>query len=76
MSVSTLRVFVFVVSVLLIVGAHLLLTRTRLGRAMRATFQDRETAALMGVSIERIHTVTFAFGLPRNDELTSKSTSS
>lgn len=61
-SVSHLRIFVFVVSVLLIVGAHLLLTRTRLGRAMRATFQDRETAALMGVSIERIHTVTFAFG--------------
>ena len=61
-SVSRLRIFVFVVSVLLIVGAHLLLTRTRLGRAMRATFQDRETAALMGVSIERIHTVTFAFG--------------
>ena len=62
LSVSLLRIFVFVVSIVLIVGAHLLLTRTRLGRAMRATFQDRETAALMGVSIERIHTVTFAFG--------------
>ena len=62
LSVSRLRIFVFVVSLLLIVGAHLVLTRTRLGRAMRATFQDRETAALMGVSIERIHTVTFAFG--------------
>jgi branched-chain amino acid transport system permease protein len=62
LSVSLLRIFVFVVSLVLIVGAHLLLTRTRLGRAMRATFQDRETAALMGVSIERIHTVTFAFG--------------
>jgi branched-chain amino acid transport system permease protein len=61
-SVAPLRVFVFVVSGLLILGAHLLLARTRLGRAMRATFQDRETAALMGVSIERIHTVTFAFG--------------
>ena len=61
-SVAPLRVFVFVVSGLLILGAHLLLSRTRLGRAMRATFQDRETAALMGVSIERIHTVTFAFG--------------
>jgi branched-chain amino acid transport system permease protein len=61
-SVSILRIFVFAVSLLLIVGAHLLLARTRLGRAMRATFQDRETAALMGVSIERIHTVTFAFG--------------
>jgi branched-chain amino acid transport system permease protein len=62
LSVSVLRIFVFGVSLVLIVGAHLLLARTRLGRAMRATFQDRETAALMGVSIERIHTVTFAFG--------------
>jgi branched-chain amino acid transport system permease protein len=39
-----------------------LIQRTRLGRAMRATFQDRETAALMGVPIDRVHTVTFAFG--------------
>jgi branched-chain amino acid transport system permease protein len=62
MSVSPLRLFVFVVAGLLILGAHLLLARTRLGRAMRATFQDRETAALMGVSIERIHTATFALG--------------
>ena len=61
-SVAPLRIFVFVISGLLILGAHLLLSRTKLGRAMRATFQDRETAALMGVSIERIHTVTFAFG--------------
>jgi branched-chain amino acid transport system permease protein len=29
---------------------------------MRATFQDRETAALMGVEIGRIHTFTFALG--------------
>jgi branched-chain amino acid transport system permease protein len=61
-SVAPLRIFVFVVSGALILAAHLLLSRTKLGRAMRATFQDRETAALMGVSIERIHTVTFAFG--------------
>jgi branched-chain amino acid transport system permease protein len=61
-SVAPLRVFVFAVSGLLILGAHLLLSRTKLGRAMRATFQDAETAALMGVSIERIHTITFAFG--------------
>ncbi len=61
-SVSPLRLFVFAVSGLLILGAHLLLARTKLGRAMRATFQDRETAELMGVSVERIHTVTFALG--------------
>ena len=61
-SVAPLRVFVFAAAGTLIVGAHLLLSRTRIGRAMRATFQDRETAALMGVRIERIHTITFAFG--------------
>jgi branched-chain amino acid transport system permease protein len=62
LSVSPLRVFVFVVAGLLILGAHLLIARTKLGRAMRATFQDRETAALMGVSVEHIHTITFAMG--------------
>ena len=29
---------------------------------MRATFQDRDTAALMGVNIGAIHTATFALG--------------
>ena len=61
-SVSWIRLFVFCVAILLIVGAHLLIHRTRLGKAMRSTFQDRETAALMGVNINAIQTATFAFG--------------
>lgn len=61
-SVAWVRVFVFAVAVMLIVGSHLLINRTKLGKAMRATFQDRETAALMGVSINAIHTATFALG--------------
>jgi branched-chain amino acid transport system permease protein len=61
-SVSWNRVFVFVVAVLLIAGTYFLVNGTKLGMAMRATFQDRETAALMGVPIERIHTATFALG--------------
>ena len=50
-SVSWNRLFVFVVALALIAGAYALINRTRLGKAMRATFQDRETAALMGVEI-------------------------
>jgi len=61
-SVSWVRVFVFGVAVLLIVGVHLLIHRTRLGKAMRATFQDYDTAALMGVNINHIYTATFALG--------------
>ena len=60
--IAPLRVFVVLTALALIALSWLLIQRTRLGRAMRATFQDRETAALMGVRIGRIHTVTFAFG--------------
>src|SRR5712691_1769013 len=62
LGIAPLRLFVFVTAIALIVGAQLVIHRTKLGRAMRATFQDADTAALMGVSIERIHTITFAFG--------------
>jgi branched-chain amino acid transport system permease protein len=61
-SVSWNRLFVFVVALALIIASYALINRTRLGKAMRATFQDRDTAALMGVEINFIHTATFALG--------------
>jgi branched-chain amino acid transport system permease protein len=61
-SVSWNRLFVFAVALVLIAAAYAIINRTRLGKAMRATFQDRETAALMGVDIGTIHTATFALG--------------
>ncbi len=62
LSVSWLRVFVLVTAVGLIFAAYAVVNRTKLGKAMRATFQDRDTAALMGVRIDRMHTATFALG--------------
>ena len=61
-SVAWNRVFVLVVALALIAVTYLLINHTKLGRAMRATFQDRDTAALMGVRIGNIHTATFALG--------------
>jgi branched-chain amino acid transport system permease protein len=56
------RVFVLAAALVLIAVTYGLINHTKLGRAMRATFQDRETAALMGVRIGNIHTATFALG--------------
>ena len=56
------RLFVFAVAILLIAATYAVIHRTKLGMAMRATFQDRETAALMGVQIHHVHTATFALG--------------
>lgn len=61
-SVSWNRVFVFLAAIAMIVAVNALIQRTRLGKAMRATFQDRDTAALMGVEIGYVHTATFAIG--------------
>src|SRR6476619_6333601 len=52
----------YAVALVLIFITYRLINHTKLGRAMRATFQDRDTAALMGVQINRIHTATFALG--------------
>ena len=44
------------------IGLHYFVTRTRWGKAMRATAQDRETAAAMGINVERTILVTFFVG--------------
>ena len=46
----------------LMVGLHYFVTRTRWGKAMRATAQDRETAQAMGIDVERTILVTFLVG--------------
>lgn len=61
-SILPIRIFVLGVAVFLLVSFYLLINRTRFGMSMRATFQDPDTAALMGVNRGRIYTLTFALG--------------
>ncbi len=61
-SISWLWLFVFAAVMTLVGATYLLINRTRLGKAMRATFQDHNTAALMGVNVGVIYTATFAIG--------------
>jgi len=71
-SVSWLRLFVLAAAALLIVATYLLINRTKLGCAMRATFQDQDTASLMGVNVDLIYTSTFAIGSRRRSPIFSK----
>jgi len=48
--------------VLAIAGVHLLITRTKLGMAIRAVAQDGETARIMGINFEKIVLLTFGLG--------------
>lgn len=48
--------------VLVIVGLQLLLSKTKLGLAIRAVAQDEETAKTMGINFNLIVLITFAIG--------------
>jgi branched-chain amino acid transport system permease protein len=53
---------VIVLAIPLMVGLHLFVQNTRLGKAMRATAQDRHAAALMGININLTIALTFLLG--------------
>jgi branched-chain amino acid transport system permease protein len=59
---TKLRVFAVLVCAVMIVMAWLVIHKTRLGRAMRATFQDPMAAQLVGVRTANVYAATFAMG--------------
>ncbi|PZQ01427.1 MAG: branched-chain amino acid ABC transporter permease [Variovorax paradoxus] len=61
-SVSPIRLFVLCTALVLLVAFYLLIERSRLGLSMRATFQDKDAAKIVGVNVSRIYTLTFALG--------------
>lgn len=60
-TISWLRVITVMAAIALMVVLWLLVARTRIGKAMRATSIDRDAAAMMGIDIDRV--IMFAFVL-------------
>jgi branched-chain amino acid transport system permease protein len=60
--ISLVRILVIVTAVALMGALTLLVGRTRLGRAIRATAVDREAAAMMGVDVDKVIVATFFIG--------------
>jgi branched-chain amino acid transport system permease protein len=60
--VTTKDILVVGATIPLMLGLNYFVTRTRWGKAMRATAQDRETAQAMGIDVERTILLTFFVG--------------
>ncbi len=60
LAISHQALAVIGVAALLIGGVHLLLGRSQLGRMLRATAQDREVAAALGIPVGAMVALTFA----------------
>jgi branched-chain amino acid transport system permease protein len=63
LAVGWFPLLTLVVAVGVLAGLQLLLSRTRLGRAFRATSDDQETARLMGIDNRHVYAVATAIAL-------------
>lgn len=61
-TISSVQIFILGVAVAAMAGLWLFIERTKLGRAIRATAENHETAALLGVDVNRVVLMTFAIG--------------
>ena len=61
-TMTSLQIFIIIVSLLLMTMLHLFIMRTKTGKAMRAVAQDKVMASLLGINIDRIISVTFVIG--------------
>lgn len=56
------QLFIFGITIVLMLILTYIVQRTKIGKAMRAASFDTETAQLMGVNADRIISITFAIG--------------
>jgi branched-chain amino acid transport system permease protein len=62
MSITYDRIVAVFVVIATLIAFGLLIQKTKIGLAMRATSQLNRTAMLMGINVERIYMITFALG--------------
>ncbi len=61
-SVSVMQIVIVAVTIALLIGLNALVFKTKLGKAMRATAQDKVMSALVGINANNIISATFAIG--------------
>lgn len=61
-SVTTVRLVVAVISILMVVGLYLLLTRTSFGKSIYATAINEEASMVCGIDVERVKRDSFLIG--------------
>ena len=61
-AITTVQIAILAICLTLMAGLAILVYRTPLGTAMRATAQNPQVAGLMGIDINRVIAVTFVIG--------------
>jgi branched-chain amino acid transport system permease protein len=59
-NLSWFHLFIFTLTILMMMGLNLIIQKTRWGKAMRAVAQNKTMAALAGINVNRVISYTFA----------------
>lgn len=59
LTLSSVQIFILITAIALLILLWLFIGRTRMGRAIRAVAESHETAALLGVNVNRVVIFTF-----------------
>ncbi len=62
LTVTYLSIFTIVVTLAIMVALTLFVNNSKIGKAMRACSEDKDTARLMGINVDTTISVTFAIG--------------
>ena len=62
-TITLTKLVAFIMALVLAAGLYILLQKTDLGKAIRASAQDKDGAALVGIDIQRIGLITFGLGV-------------
>lgn len=61
-TISNIQIMIISTSIILLMVLDTFVAKTKIGKAMRATSQDRDAASLMGIDINRVIAVAFFVG--------------
>lgn len=61
-SITPHQILILIVSLAIMVGLKFFIDKSKLGKAMRATSEDQQVAALMGIKVDFIISLTFFIG--------------
>lgn len=62
-AIPIVRLISFIISIIVIISLFLFLNKTRLGMGIVATYQNKESAALLGVDVDKAYAITLGIGI-------------
>jgi len=62
LEIQKIKAIVILAALIMLAGLYVFVQRTKVGKAMQAVAEDKDTAALMGINVDQIIVITFVVG--------------